>query len=315
MDQGAERNRDRVAQGVALVIASVTAMAFADAMVKEISEAVTLWQIFAVRSAFAIPCLIAFAWAAKARLRSKRPGWVLLRSLLVVLTWLSFYGVLPVMPLALVAVCIYTNPIFTALLSAAMLGERVSPRQWAGVCLGFLGVAVALAPGDHGVSWYALAPLGGALCYAAAMVLTRGKCQAEGAVGMALNLHVVFVATGLAAGFGVSLIGAETTTRAAYPFLLADWPPLSASAWGVMAALGVLSAAYFLGVARAYQIAPPQIVGTFDYGYLVAAAIWGAVLFAEIPDATVLIGMAIIILAGLLVAAGPRSQGGQDQTP
>lgn len=54
--------------------------------------------------------------------------------------------------------------------------------------------------------------------------------------------------------------------------------------WGLMALLGALSAAYFLGVARAYQIAPPQIIATFDYGYLVSAALWGFVLFSEEPD-------------------------------
>jgi len=41
-----------------------------------------------------------------------------------------------------------------------------------------------------------------------------------------------------------------------------------------MAFLGVLSAAFFLGVARAYQIAPLQIIGTFDYAYLISARIY-----------------------------------------
>lgn len=39
--------------------------------------------------------------------------------------------------------------------------------------------------------------------------------------------------------------------------------------WALMAFLGVLSAAFFLGVVRAYQIAPPQIIGTFHYADLV----------------------------------------------
>ena len=54
--------------------------------------------------------------------------------------------------------------------------------------------------------------------------------------------------------------------------------------------------------ARAYQIAPPQIIATFDYAYLVSAAIWGFVFFAERPDALTLLGMALITIAGLLAA-------------
>ena len=67
--------------------------------------------------------------------------------------------------------------------------------------------------------------------------------------------------------------------------------------------LGALSAAYLLGVARAYQIAPPQIIATFDYGYLVSAALWGFVFFSEKPDLLTVLGMILITLAGLLVAA------------
>jgi drug/metabolite transporter (DMT)-like permease len=38
------------------------------------------------------------------------------------------------------------QPILTALLAPALLGERISGRQWAGVALGFLGIALVLQP-------------------------------------------------------------------------------------------------------------------------------------------------------------------------
>jgi drug/metabolite transporter (DMT)-like permease len=37
------------------------------------------------------------------------------------------------------AVAVYTNPIMIALLSAVLIGEAVTGRQWGGVLLGFLG--------------------------------------------------------------------------------------------------------------------------------------------------------------------------------
>jgi drug/metabolite transporter (DMT)-like permease len=77
--------------------------------------------------------------------------------------------------------------------------------------------------------------------------------------------------------------------------------------WGVIALLGVLSAAYFAGVARAYQVAAPSIVATFDYAYLVSAALWGFLFFAETPDLLTICGMVLITAAGLLVASGRRA--------
>ncbi len=71
-----------------------------------------------------------------------------------------------------------------------------------------------------------------------------------------------------------------------------------------MALLGMLSAAYFVGAARAYQIAPrTQIIATFDYAHLVSAAVWGFVLFGESPDLFTVGGMVLITLAGLMAAS------------
>ncbi len=48
------------------------------------------------------------------------------------------------------------QPILTALLAPALIGERISGRQWAGVGLGFLGIALVLQPKLAGVAPEAL---------------------------------------------------------------------------------------------------------------------------------------------------------------
>ncbi|MGE0845315.1 MAG: DMT family transporter [Flavobacteriaceae bacterium] len=298
---------DEIARGVAIILASTAAMAFADAVVKLVSADLTLWQVFIARSAFAVPCLLLLARRRGSAIRPIAAPWVFLRSVLLVLTWLAYYASLPVLSLSLAAVAVYTNPIITALLSALLLGERVSPRQWAGVATGFVGVAVILKPGTDAFSWAILLPLAAAVLYSTAMVVTRSRCRQEDPAVLALGLHLSFVAAGAAAVAILAVAAIDTASARSYPFLLAVWPHMSLRDWGLMAFLGVLSAAFFLGVARAYQIAPPQIVATFDYGYLVWAALWSVVLFAETPDGLTLLGMLLITVAGLLVA-GPGAR-------
>lgn len=302
MTEASTKKPDQVALGVTIILASVAAMAFADAVVKLVSSDLTVWQVFAARSIFAVPCLVALGYIKGVSFPAMFNRWVFLRSLLLVLTWLAFYASLPVLKLSVAAVAVYTNPILTALLSALVLGERVSKRQWIGVLVGFAGVAAILRPGTDAFTWLIILPLMGAVFYSTAMVLTRAKCQDDDAINLALGLHGSFIATGLAATAILALINLAPATAAAYPFLLGSWFPMDWTDWALMAFLGVLSAAFFLGVARAYQIAPPQIIGTFDYAYLVSAAIWGFVFFAEKPDSLTLIGMALITVAGLLVA-------------
>ena len=303
MTEATSKKPDQIAQGVLIILASVAAMAFADAVVKLVSSSLTVWQVFAARSLFAIPCLVLLGRITGASFRASVNRWVFLRSVLLVLTWLAFYASLPFLKLSVAAVAVYTNPILTTLLSALLRGEAVSRRQWIGVLVGFVGVAAILRPGTDAFTWWILLPLTGAAFYSTAMVLTRAKCRDDDAIALALGLHGSFIVTGMMATALLAIVSLDPAWVAAHPFLLGSWTPMGWTDWALMACLGVLSAAFFLGVARAYQIAPPQIIGTFDYAYLVSAAIWGFLFFAETPDATTLAGMALITIAGLLVAS------------
>jgi len=293
---------DRTAQGVGIILASVLTMAFADAVVKLVSADLTIWQIFAARSLTAVILLTLLLRVLGIALVPRRLGWVLFRSILLVLAWITFYASLPVIPLSAAAAAAYTGPIMIALMSAVLIKEPVTPLQWTGVLLGFLGVAAIVRPGTDAFSWFTILPLLCAAFYALAMVLTRSKCRDEAPLALGFALHVWFVATGLIATGILAVLGLATETKSAFPFLLGDWMPMGLREWGVMVLLGVLSAAYFAGVARAYQIAPPPIIATFDYAYLISAAIWGYVFFAETPGPLTVGGMILISLAGWLVA-------------
>lgn len=306
----------RTALGVGLILGSVLLMAFADAVVKRVSADLTVWQIFAARSLFAIPIVYVLLKLARIGLRVRAPVWAILRSVLLVLTWLAFYASLPVLDLSVAAVAVYSNPIITALLSALLIGEPVTGRRWAGVFLGFVGVVVILRPGSDSFSWFVLLPLLAAFLYSLAMVITRDKCQHEAPLTLALVLQIAFVVTGVLATALLAVIDLPAGWAAAYPFLFADRGVLGLEGmgmrdWAVMAVLGGLSVAYFVGVARAYQVAEPSVVAVFDYAYLISAAFWGFVFFAERPDVLTVAGMVLITAAGLTVAAPrPRRRAG-----
>lgn len=63
------------------------------------------------------------------------------------------------MPAGVVALIVGIQPLLTAFLSASMVGERVSSRQWAGLVLGFGGVALVVGNklGIDGISGAGLA--------------------------------------------------------------------------------------------------------------------------------------------------------------
>ena len=302
MDATAQTRSDNPMLGITIIVVSVFAMAFADAVVKLVSSSLSIWQVFLVRSLFGVPVLLLIARATRVGFSLKRPGWAILRSVLLVSTWIAYYASLPVLNLSVAAIAVYTNPIIIALLSAWLLGDRVTPRQWIGVFLGFLGVVTILRPGTSGFSWYTVLPLLAALFYALAMILTRSKCRDDQPLLLGLNLHLTFIVTGALGIFCLYILNLDTQVSSSYPFLLDGWASLSGKDLALLALLGVLAGGYFVGVAKAYQIAPSPIIATYDYFYLISAAIWGFVFFAERPDIWVALGMVLITLAGLLVA-------------
>ena len=66
-------------------------------------------------------------------------------------------------------------------------------------------------------------------------------------------------------------------------------------------AMGVIFATIAVLLSAAYKIAPPPTVGTFEYSYLIFAVIWDVTVFGLVPSATTLLGILLIVGAGLLV--------------
>jgi drug/metabolite transporter (DMT)-like permease len=57
-----------------------------------------------------------------------------------------FWAIKNGMPAGLSALIVGLQPIITAILAGIFLGEKVSPRQWAGLAAGLVGVTLVLAP-------------------------------------------------------------------------------------------------------------------------------------------------------------------------
>ena len=93
----------------------------------------------------------------------------------------------------------------------------------------------------------------------------------------------------------------ETTIASDYPYLFGAWTSIGLTEWLVLVGLAVLTIIIGIGMAGAYQAAPPQIISTFEYSYLVFVAVWDLLFFDTSPTATTLIGMIMIISAGLMI--------------
>ncbi|MGO2241590.1 MAG: DMT family transporter [Halomonas sp.] len=302
----APKPQDNILQGIILIMGAVFLLALADALVKYLSTNMSLWQLYVIASLMSLPILVGLINGhpgTQPKVKSLR--WVAIRSLLLLLMWIAYYAALPLIPLSVAAAAIYTTPLFIALLAALGAGEHLSRLAWLGILCGFLGVLVVLRPGDDTFTPATLLPVLAAIFYALAMLVTRHHCQREHPLILTLGLNLAFLAAG--AFFSV-LVAASKTGQLAEtaPFLFANWQPLDASALTIIGVYALLLIIVNTGVARAYQIAPSALIGTFDYAYLIFASVWGYLLFSEVPDGLTWLGMGMILMAGLMVLRQPR---------
>lgn len=293
--------RDNTRLAVFVILVTVFALALGDSVIKRISAEFTLWQIFTVRSALVIPVLFVVVKVRRSKVSfwPQQFGWTLLRSAMLTSMWVAYYVALPRVDLSIAAATYYTLPLFITLFAAYFLGDTIGRMGWAGIAMGFLGVLLILQPEADKFSWFAVLPLLSAILYALAMILTRSRCRNENVFVLSAWLNISMLSVGVVASLVLVLVGPGGQT-----FLLGSWSGMGADEWGV---IGLLSTAIIIGsvgAAIAYQIGRSSTVATFDFAYVAFAAIWGFVLFQEVPNVKEATGIVLIVCAGILAVRG-----------
>ena len=303
MNQVSQPHNDNLKKAVAAILITAFALSFGDALIKQESSAFPLWQIFVMRSVIATPFLVYFI-----RIRTcaisimpERFGWVALRSLILVGMWVAYYLALPHVQLSIAAASFYTLPLFITLFAALLIGDRVGPKGWIAVLLGFVGALLILQPQADDFNAYALLPIVSAIAYALAMIMTRTKCQNESPLVLSLWLNLTFIGVGALAMLIIQFLEPAPSTTAANPFIFGEWVPMWIAEWRVMTILAAAIIVGSIGAAIAYQSGPSPIIATFDFSYVAFAVVWGILLFGEVPGFITIIGIVLIVGGGMLV--------------
>ena len=290
--QTTDSTRFGLPQGVVTIVATVFAMALTDAIIKLSSSEMTPWQIWILRSAIVVPILLV---ATKGRVCPPGTGWIIARGVALVVQYLCYYAVLPLIDMALAGAAAYIAPFFIVGLSALVLGNRITLRHWLAIATGFTGLLLIVRPFAAAFTPLVFLPIAAALFYAIAAILTRVKCAETPALILALWLNITCLAVGLAIGAVRGLI----VTPEWAGFIFGPWHSMVGGDWGMILVLSVLIIGIAIGLARAYQSPRPEVIATFDYSYMIFVVFWGYVFFGEVPDLWTLAGMALISAGGL----------------
>jgi drug/metabolite transporter (DMT)-like permease len=218
----------------------------------------------------------------------KSRGLLLLRGLLGFFALSCFFWALVHLPLAEATVIQYLNPIFTALLAAVLLGERLEWRATLSVAGSLAGLLLVARPAFLFGGVQRLDPvacgvaLAGALFSAGAYVTVRRIGPAE---------HPLVVV------FWFPLVA----TPLSLPLVLPVWQWPTPLEWGVLIGVGVATQVAQVFMTRGLQKEPAARATAVSYLQIVFASLWGALVLGEIPEALTLVGATFIVGGTLLL--------------
>ena len=213
--------------------------------------------------------------------RSARPRLQLARSALQIGSTLFYFGAIAILPLATAVSISFVQPLLITMLSVPLLGEKVGPRRWTAVLIGFLGVLIIIRPAGF-AQWAVLLPLGSAACSAFYNITTRLVARLD-----RVETSLFYTAVG---GFLMASL--------AVPFA---WQTPELKGWALMALTGALSGSGHFCIIQAYQRASAAILAPFSFTQLIWATLIGFLIFGDLPDGWTLLGAVIIVGSGLYV--------------
>lgn len=271
----------RKLQGAAFMVLAGMAFAAANAVTWTVTYKMGLraqsdafWQ-YAIALVFSLP----FIWKQGiAGLATRHPLLHILRVVLSALGVLAFTKAFASgLPTWHVVALVMTSPFFVMIGAVIFLREKVAPNRWIAAGIGFAGAMVLLRPWEDGLPVAMLYPIGAALLWAAASLITKRLTREESQNSITLWLLVLL--TPINGVFSLQA-GFELPTAAMFGLLLLG---------GVL----IFAAQHLLTLS--YAAADAAFVQPFDDLKLLSNIFVSWLVFGDIPAGSYWLGIALIL--------------------
>lgn len=245
-------------------------------------------EIAFFRAFLSLPMLLPVVWRLGFRsMWPRRPGLMLTRGLLQSVSMMAWFSALALIPLAEATALNFTVPVITAAAAVFVYREAPRPHRWIAIALGFAGALIVIRPGFQVINDGTLLVLAAAvsLTFARLIVKTLLKTESNAAVVAWLGLvvsPVTFVAS----------------------LFVWTWP--TPEQFALLVFIAAMGTGGHLCWNQAYRDADIAAVEPLTFVRLIFAALFGYLLFAEVPTLWTWLGAGTIIAGATLLAVKER---------
>lgn len=284
------RPQPRPLLGIGLMLAAMAILPLIDVLAKFLGQAglpilVVVWARALFGALMVAP--LAFRAAGHKALLPERPLYHTLRALLLYASTWFFFTALTYLPIADALAIFFVNPLVVTLLSALVLRERVGPRRWAAVAVGFVGTMIIIRPGLVELNPGTLLALLAGTSLGSYFVMTRARAVHDDA-------NVMTFQTSAIGTLGLTLL------------LPLGWQMPSPQEWLMLLGVGVIATAGHLLITRAYEQAEASLLAPLAFTEIVVAVLVGWWFFGDWPDRWTLLGVAVLIGSAVYISLRER---------
>ena len=277
---------------IALKVTAVLLFSVMAALIKATSDDVPPGEAVFFRSLFAIPVIVIWL-AARGQLRhgliAKKPIDHIWRGVLGTLAMGMTFAGLGLLPLPEVAAIGYATPIFTLILAAMMLGERIRMVRISAVLIGLVGVLIMLWPRlGGGATMQDTATIGAVLILIATMARALVQIYIRKLVQTEHTAAIVFYFSATA----------TVLSLLSLPF---GWVVPSFDVMALLVLSGILGGMAQILVTSSYRFGAASMLAPVDFTSMLFAILIGYVWFSEFPTTVMLIGATLVIAGNILV--------------
>lgn len=268
--------------GALLALASFGLYACSDVTIKFLGLDMTAVQIIFVASLCTLPMILVQAVTSPGglSLRPALPGLSGLRVVLILINSVFVSYTFTKLPLAQAYAIFFCMPLLITLLAVPVLGEKLDVARVLAILVGFSGVLIALRPGSVPLQFAHLTAFVGATLGATNSILLR-------MIGSRERPAVMLLYPTLAQVVVLSCV---------MPFV---WHPMTVEHWSLAALIGLLSVFGGLFIIAAYSRSAALVVAPMQYSQIIWGAGLGVLIFGETMDGFMILGISVIIAAGI----------------
>ena len=277
---------------------------------KHIYSFVSLYEVYLIRTIVSFLLILIFLKYKKKPIvfKSKYPLLTSCRVILFFFGFSSFYISLTVLPLGTATALFFVSPFLITIFAHFFLKEKIGPRRWSAVAVGFIGVYITLNPDFSNFNYLSLLPILCAFCYSSSMIIIKKTSDKDNVYTQTFTFYIGAIFFSLIFYFIIGDGQYNTVSHPASQFIFREWFLNFKSNILWMAATGVTATLAFLLLFTAYSIASPSVISPFEYSILLWSPLIGWLYFQEIPNLNTIIGILIIVSSGIYIFMREKAQ-------